>query len=165
MQLAETRGPLAYLNYGLGEDRLGGAKLGYLDSLVSLHVTGRVGAQYRVRLAENRTAWVPQDVVRLLPPGGFMPASLTGSVSVQGDSLFDYVRVPLSQRLPYQSQLLQEPSRLVVNIFGATSNTNWITQRDGLQELGDVTYEQVQPDVFRLVLHLRHRQSWGYLIG
>ncbi len=164
-QLAVTKGQLAYLNYGLGEDRLGGAKLGYLDSAVVLHLTGRVGNQYRVQLSESQTAWVPQEVVRLLPPGGFVPSSLTGSWSVQGDSIYDYVRVALSQRLPYRSQLLTDPSHLVVDIFGATSNTNWITQRDGLQELGDVTYEQVQPDVFRLVLPLRHRQSWGYHIG
>ncbi|TGE09567.1 N-acetylmuramoyl-L-alanine amidase [Hymenobacter fodinae] len=164
-QLAVTKGNLAYLNYGLGEDRLGGAKLGYLDSLVVLHLTGRVGNQYRVQLSETHTAWVPQEVVRLLPPGGFVPTSLTGSWSVQGDSLFDYVRVPLTARLPYRSELLTNPSRLVVDIYGATSNTNWITQRDGLQELGDVAYEQVAPDVFRMVLHLRHRQSWGYHIG
>lgn len=164
-QLAATKGQLAYLNYGLGEDRLGGAKLGYLDSAVVLHLTGRVGNQYRVRLSETQAAWVPREVVRLLPAGGFVPSSLTGSWSVQGDSLFDYVRVPLTQRLPYRSQLLTEPSRLVVDIFGATSNTNWITQRDGLRELGNVTYEQIQPDVFRLVLHLRHKQSWGYHVG
>jgi N-acetylmuramoyl-L-alanine amidase len=164
-QLAVTKGDLAYLNYGLGEDRLGGAKFGYLDSLVVLHLTGRVGSQYRVQLSETSTAWVPQEVVRLLPSGGFVPSSLTGSWSVQGDSLYDYVRVPLTARLPYRSQLLAEPSRLVVDVYGATSNTNWITQRDGLRELGDVTYEQVAPDVFRLVLYLRHRQSWGYHIG
>ncbi|MDU0369864.1 N-acetylmuramoyl-L-alanine amidase [Hymenobacter endophyticus] len=164
-QLALTKGELAYLNYGLGEDRLGGAKLGYLDSAVVLHLTGRVGNQYRVQLSETNVAWVPQEVVRLLPPGGFVPNSLTGSWSVQGDSAYDYVRVPLSQRLPYRSQLLTGPSRLVVDVFGATSNTNWITQREGLQELGDVTYEQLQPDVFRMILPLRHRQSWGYHIG
>jgi N-acetylmuramoyl-L-alanine amidase len=164
-QLAVTKGALAYLNYGLGEDRLGGAKLGYLDSLVQLHLTGRVGNQYRVQLSQTQTAWVPQEVVRLLPPGGFVPTSLTGSWSVQGDSLYDYVRVPLTARLPYRSQLLTEPSRLVVDVYGATSNTNWVTQRDGLRELGDVAYEQIAPDVFRLVLHLRHRQSWGYHIG
>ncbi|TGE16108.1 N-acetylmuramoyl-L-alanine amidase [Hymenobacter elongatus] len=163
-QLAVTKGALAYLNYGLGEDRLGGAKLGYLDSLVVLQVTGMMGSQYRVRLAENQHAWVPQEVVRLLPPGGFRPTSLTGSWSVSGDSLYDYVQVPLEVRLPYRSQLLTNPTRLVVDIFGATSNTNWITQRDGLRELGDVHYEQPQPDVFRLVLPLRHAQSWGYAI-
>ncbi|RSK37447.1 N-acetylmuramoyl-L-alanine amidase [Hymenobacter metallilatus] len=164
-QLALTKGELAYLNYGLGEDRLGGAKLGYLDSAVVLHLTGRVGNQYRVQLSETQTAWIPQEVVRLLPPGGFVPSSLTGSWSVYGDSVYDYVRLPLTQRLPYRSQLLTEPSRLVVDVFGATSNTNWITQREGLQAVGDVTYEQLQPDVFRMVLHLRHRQSWGYHIG
>ncbi|UOQ73090.1 N-acetylmuramoyl-L-alanine amidase [Hymenobacter cellulosilyticus] len=161
-QLALTKGALAYLNYGLGEDRLGGAKFGYLDSAVVLHLTGMVGNQYRVRLAENQQAWVPQDVVRLLPPGGFVPASLTGSCSVSGDSLYDYVQVPLETRLPYRSQLLTNPTRLVVDIFGATSNTNWITQRGGIRELGDVYYEQPQPDVFRLVLPLQHAQAWGY---
>ncbi|UOQ66364.1 N-acetylmuramoyl-L-alanine amidase [Hymenobacter volaticus] len=164
-QLAVTRSDLAYLNYGLGEDRLGGAKLGYLDSLVVLHLTGRVGELYRVQLATGQHAWVPQNVVRLLPPGNFVPTSLTGSWSVQGDSLYDYVRVPLSARLPYRTQLLENPTRLVVDVFGATSNTNWITQRTGLQELGAVYYEQPQPDVFRLVLPLRHRQSWGYHLG
>jgi N-acetylmuramoyl-L-alanine amidase len=163
-QLALTRTSLAYLNYGLGEDRLGGAKLGYLDSLVVLHLTGRVGDKYRVQLAARQVAWVPQEVVRLLPPGGFVPTSLTNSWSVTGDSLYDYVRMPLTERLPYRSQLLQHPARLVIDVFGATSNTNWITQRTGLQELGAVYYEQPQPDVFRMVLPLRHRQSWGYHI-
>ena len=164
-QLAVTKGALAYLNYGLGEDRLGGAKLGYLDSLVVLHLTGRVGNLYRVQLATTQTAWVPQEVVRLLPPGGFVPSSLTGSWRVFGDSLYDYVQVPLDARLPYRSQILTEPTRLVVDVFGATSNTNWITQRDGLRALGDVHYEQLEPDVFRLVLNLRHEQAWGYSIG
>ncbi|WP_345227040.1 N-acetylmuramoyl-L-alanine amidase [Hymenobacter koreensis] len=163
--LARTRGPLAYLNYGLGEDRLGGAKMGYLDSLVLLHVTGRVGEQYRVRLAENQTAWAPLETVRLLPAGGWVPQSLTGSWSVSGDAQFDYVRVPLQERLPYRSQLLLEPTRLVVDVFGATSNTNWITQRAGLREITNVSYEQPQTDVFRLVINLQHAQNWGYVIG
>ncbi|GAB3829006.1 N-acetylmuramoyl-L-alanine amidase [Hymenobacter jeollabukensis] len=164
-QLARTNTSLAYLNYGLGEDRLGGAKIGYLDSLVLLHVTGRVGEYLRVRLAENQTAWVPDETVRLLPPGGFAPQSLTGSWSVSGDEQYDYVRVPLQERLPYRSQLQLEPTRLVVDVFGATSNTNWITQRAGLREITNVYYEQPQPDVFRIVIDLRHRQSWGYAIG
>jgi len=164
-QLAQTTSNLSYLNYGLGEDRLGGAKTGYLDSAVVLHLTGRVGNLYRVQLAATQTAWIPQDQVRLLPPGGFVPTSLTGSWDVRGDSLTDYVRVPLTARLPYRSQILSHPTRLEVDIFGATSNTNWITQRDGLQALGDVHYEQVAPDVFRLVLLLKHVQSWGYHIG
>ncbi|QNH62444.1 N-acetylmuramoyl-L-alanine amidase [Hymenobacter sediminicola] len=164
-QLAVTKGALAHLNYGLGDDRLGGAKMGYLDSLVLLHVVGRVADQYRVRLAEGHYAWAPVAGVRLLPAGGFVPASLTGSWSVLGDSLYDYVRMPLTQRLPYRSQVLQNPTRLVIDVFGATSNTNWITQRAGLRELGTIYYEQPQPDVFRMVLPLRHHQSWGYHIG
>jgi N-acetylmuramoyl-L-alanine amidase len=164
-QLARTNTSLAYLNYGLGDDRLGGAKIGYLDSLVLLHVTGRVGEYYRVRLAETQTAWVPEETVRFLPPGGFVPQSLTSSWSVSGDEQYDYVRVALQERLPYRSQLQLQPTRLVVDVFGATSNTNWITQRSGLREITDVYYEQPQPDVFRIVIDLKHAQNWGYAIG
>jgi N-acetylmuramoyl-L-alanine amidase len=34
--IAITKGRLAHLEYGLGDDRLGGAKIGYLDSLIPL---------------------------------------------------------------------------------------------------------------------------------
>ena len=39
--IAVTKGRLAHLLFGLGEDRLGGAKIGYLDSLVQLHIVGK----------------------------------------------------------------------------------------------------------------------------
>jgi hypothetical protein len=37
-----TTGQLPYLNYGLGEDRLGGAKMGYLDSNILVKVVDSV---------------------------------------------------------------------------------------------------------------------------
>ena len=38
--IAVTKGRLAHLLFGLGEDRLGGAKIGYLDSMVQLNIIG-----------------------------------------------------------------------------------------------------------------------------
>jgi N-acetylmuramoyl-L-alanine amidase len=100
------------LNYGLGEDRLGGAKIGYLDSLVLLHVVGRAGEHIPGAAGRGQYAWVPQNVVRLLPLGGFVPASLTGSWDVRGDSPLR-LRAPAphpTAALPFQ--LLQKPTRL-----------------------------------------------------
>src|SRR6218665_2706315 len=57
--IAVTKGRLAHLEYGLGEDRLGGAKIGYLDSMVLLKITGKVGSDYRVQLAPSLTAYIP----------------------------------------------------------------------------------------------------------
>lgn len=159
-----TKGRLAHLEFGLGEDRLGGAKIGYIDSLIPLRITGKFGYKYRVQLAPSRSAYIPDDVVTLMPKGSFAGSSLTGKISVTGDSAYDYIQVPLFAKLPYQSFQQTDPSRIIVDIFGATSNTNWINQVAGLQEVEQVDFEQVADDIFRISIRLKHRQHWGHSI-
>lgn len=162
--VAITKGRLAHLLYGLGEDRLGGAKIGYLDSAVLLNVVGKVGSEYKVRLSKYRTAYIPDDLVDFLPKGTFTPESLTGRWTVYGDSVFDYVELGLFARLPYQSFQLVDPSRIVVDVFGATNNTNWITQLENTKEIKNVSYEQIEDEVFRINIELKHVQHWGHSV-
>lgn len=160
-----TKGPLAHLNYGLGEDRLGGAKMGYLDSLILLKVTGRYKDQYRVRLTSTLSAWIPQNLTRrdtiVKPPIQY----LTTSWRTWGDDRFDYISIPLTERLPYRSWQEMNPSRIVVDIFGATTNTNWITQFKSATEIKNVDYEQLADEHLRVTIQLTHGQHWGYRIG
>ncbi len=156
-----TKGRLAHLLFGLGEDRLGGAKIGYIDSLIPLRITGKVNSLYRVKLSKYRTAYIPEEDVDILPVGSFAPSSLTTNWRIFGDSLYDYVQIGLFQRLPYQSFQLVDPSKIVVDIFGATNNTNWITQMENAKEIKNVYYEQVEDEVFRVIIELKHQQHWG----
>ena len=89
---------------------------------------------------------------------------LTDSWKVIGDSLFDYVTIQLDEKLPYTSRMEINPSRIVVDIFGATSNTNWITQLDSAKEIKNAWYEQPEDDVMRVFIELNHHQHWGYSI-
>lgn len=162
--IAVTKGRLAFLLFGLGDDRLGGAKIGYLDSMVLLKVTGKVGNKYKVQLSKYRTAFIEDDVVEFLPKGTYTPESLTGRWSVYGDDKFDYVQLGLSARLPYQSFQLTDPAKVVVDVFGATNNTNWITQLENTQEIKNVSYEQIEDEVFRITIELKHAQHWGHFI-
>jgi N-acetylmuramoyl-L-alanine amidase len=159
-----TKGRLAHLLFGIGEDRLGGSKIGYIDSLIPLRVTGKVSSLYKVQLSKYRSAYIPDDVVDFLPKGTFTPSSLTTNWRVYGDSLFDYVQVGMFTRLPYQSAQLLDPSRIVVDIFGATNNTNWITQLEGTKEIKNVYYEQLEDEVLRVTIVLNHRQHWGHQV-
>ncbi len=162
--VALTKGRLAHLLFGLGEDRLGGAKIGYLDSLVQLHVIGKAGSKYKLQLSKYRTAYIDDDAVQFLPAGNFTPESLTGNLRAYGDSLYDYVTVSLTARLPYQSMQLVEPSKIVVDVFGATNNTNWITQLENVQEIKNVYYEQAEEEVYRVTIELKHAQHWGHQV-
>ncbi len=164
-RVAELTSKRPFLNAGLGSDRLGGAKLGFLVEGVRLAVTGKVGSQYRVKLSDGMEAWLPQEQAILLPPETPLPKTLTGSISVTGTDTEDIVRVSLGQRLPYTSEQLLDPTALAVSIYGATSNTNWITHQLSSQGIEMVKCTQVGADRYLLTIPLNYDQHWGYDIG
>jgi N-acetylmuramoyl-L-alanine amidase len=159
-----TTGPMAYLNFGLGEDRLGGAKMTYLDSNIIVKVVDSVIGNYRIQLSNNHFAYLPKNNFKADSLPFSKPFYLTNSWRVFGDSLYDYVTVGLDAPLPYQSIQQINPSRLVIDVFGATNNTNWITQLSSAKEITNVYHEQIEDDVFRIFIELKHQQHWGYSI-
>lgn len=162
--VAITKGRLSHLLFGLGTDRLGGAKIGYVDSAVQLNIIGKVDKMYKVKLSKTRTAYIDDNAVDFLPKGTFTPESLTNRWTVYGDSAYDYVQLGLAVKLPYQSFQLIDPAKIVVDVFGATNNTNWITQLENAKEIKNVFYEQVEDNIFRITIELKHAQHWGYSI-
>ncbi len=164
-RVAELIGKRPFFNAGLGSDRLGGAKLGFLVEGVKVIVTGKVGEQYRVKLSEGMEAWLPQEYAQLSPINATLPYTLTGSISVTGNDSEDVVRVGLGQKVPYTSEQLTDPMAIVVNIFGTTSNTNWITHQNSAKEIQQVKCTQVGADHYQLTIFLKQKQHWGYDIS
>jgi N-acetylmuramoyl-L-alanine amidase len=157
----EIVGRRPFINVGLGTDRLGGAKLGYVEPGGRVSITGKVGRQYRIRLSEQLTAWIPAEYVRVLPADTPPPTSLTGSISVTGTDTEDVVSIGLSQRLPYRIDQVSDPTAVLLDVYGATSNTNWITHNLSAKGIKSVSWDQVASDQYRLVIELNHEQHWG----
>jgi N-acetylmuramoyl-L-alanine amidase len=161
----KTQGELPYLEYGRGQDRLGGAKMTYLDTAITMQVLDSAGSRYLVRLSENHDAYIPKSNLKLVYNHVPKEYHLTESWSVSGDANYDYVRIGLGARLPYRSIQQINPSRIVIDIFGAINNTNWITQLRSAKEIKNVYHEQIEDDVFRVFIELKHQQHWGYAIS
>lgn len=157
-----TTGDNPYLNYGLGTDRLGGAKMGYVDTLVQLHITGKFGDNYRVQLADDQQAYISKQNVRLLNGVHFAPVSLSANWNESSDEQYDYLSIGLDKRLPYSSSTTLDPSRITIKIYGATSNTNWIIQKQALKEIKNTWFDQISKDVLQVNIDLQHTQLWGY---
>jgi N-acetylmuramoyl-L-alanine amidase len=158
-----TNDSLPFLKYGLGEDRLGGAKMTFLDSNIVLKVADSSMNNYKVQLSGLHSAYIEKDKVHRIEKEKDHQ-HLTDSWRVYGDSLFDYVTIQLDERLPYRSEMGIHPSRIVVDIFGAVSNTNWITQLSTTKEIKNAWYDQPEDDVMRVIIELKHPQIWGYKI-
>ena len=159
-----TTGPLPYLKYGLGEDRLGGTKMTFLDTNIVMKVVDSAKDDYKVQLSKNHFAYIPKANFKKDSALYIRPYYLTDKWLVQGDDKYDYINIILDEKLPYRSIQQINPSRVVVDIFGVTSNTNWITQLSTAKEIKNAYYEQVEDDVFRVIIELKHEQHWGYSI-
>jgi N-acetylmuramoyl-L-alanine amidase len=160
--IGKTTGRLPYLEYGLGDDRLGGAKMTYLDSNIVMKVVDSTKDDYKVELSKNHFGYLSKANFKTDSTIRIQPYYLTNSWKVYGDDKYDYVNVSLDDRLPYRSIQQVDPARIVVDIFGVTSNTNWITQLSTVKEIKNTWYEQIEDDVFRVIIELKHQQHWGY---
>jgi len=160
----KTTGILPFLEYGLGIDRLGGAKMTYLDTGVTIKVVDSTIVNYKVQLSKDHFAYLPKQNFQRENDIKLLPYYLTNSWRVSGDDRYDYVTVTLDEKLPYRSMQQINPSKIVVDIFGATGNTNWITQLSTAEEIKNVYHEQLEDDVFRVIIELKNKQHWGYSI-
>ncbi|MFZ1262640.1 MAG: N-acetylmuramoyl-L-alanine amidase [Chitinophagaceae bacterium] len=160
----KTTGALPYLEYGLGSDRLGGAKMTYLDTNIVVKVIDSTIGNYKIQLSKDHLAYLPKTNFKKDSTIKLQPYYLTSSWMVNGDDKYDYVVVTLDEKLPYKSIQQINPSKIVLDIFGATSNTNWITQRSSAKEIKNVYHEQIEDDVFRIIIELKHGQHWGYSV-
>lgn len=162
--IGKTTGIFPYLEYGLGVDRLGGAKMTYLDTNVVVKVIDSTIVNYKIQLSKNHLAYLPKSNFKKDSTIKIQSYYLTNSWIVNGDDKYDYATITLDERLPYRSMQLISPSKIVVDVFGATSNTNWITQRSSAKEIKNISHEQIEDDVFRVIIELKHQQHWGYSI-
>ena len=161
-----TTGKLPALSYGLGEDRFGGATLGYIDTNVLLKVIDSTKEMYIIQLSKWHTAYLDKSFLKPDSSSSLKkPFYLTGSIIAKGDSLFDYVNINLEEKLPYKTWMEISPAKIMIDVYGVQSNTNWVTQLSSLKEVKNVYYQQVEDDIFRVTIELKHQQHWGYSVG
>lgn len=157
----------AYLNYGNGTDRLGGAKINFLDKGIRLQAIGETESLYQVRLSSNRYAFIPKalaEVTGNTAGTNTVPATLSGSWSVFNAGRYDRVKISLDEKRPYIIQHEVNPGKIVVDLFGVYCNSNWITQYPDLESIANVDVSGTDSDVMRVTINLRHQTYWGYRI-
>ncbi len=165
-RVAEVTEEGAYLNIGMGTDRLGGAKYGELEEGVKLNIIGLKNDNYKVKLSDNLSAWIPAEFVELKSEFEQPAVSLTGNIRVRGRAHSNLITLTLSEKLPYISYQELEPNKIIVDVFGATSNTNWKIKHESSNEgIERVDWRQMEDGRFRLIIKLNQSQNWGYTVG
>ena len=159
-----TTGKLPQLAYSTGEDRLGSAKMGYIDTSVVMKVIDTVKNFYKVQLSALHYAFIEKTYTQSFPDT-MLSTVLCESWRVKGGDEFDSVSFSLSGRVPYKSWMEINPSRIKIELYNVQSNTNWITQLTSAKAVKNVWYEQTESDVLQITIELVKQQHYGYSIG
>jgi N-acetylmuramoyl-L-alanine amidase len=161
---ARTTGVLPFFEYGPGDDRLGGAKMTYIDTNVLVKIIDSSGTDYIIELAPNLKAFIAKSSVVIDSTYKIRPYYLSGNWKTFSDDRYDYITISMPERLPYRGTMQVNPSRLIIDLFNTTSNTNWITQVGANSEIRNTWFEQVENGVLRVYVDLKSKMHWGYSV-
>jgi len=160
----KTTGKLPQLAWSTGADRLGSAKMGYIDTGIMMEVADTIGSLYKVKLSANRHAFLDKSLAT--PVEMIMKPTTATSESwrVKGGNADDSLTISLGRKVPYQTWMELNPSKIILELYGVQANTNWITQLQSAREIVRVDYRQVEDDVVQVHIFLKHAQPYGYRI-
>ena len=160
--MVEVTSPNAVLR--AGPALASGERAGYLmfpPVGTVLQVTGRIGDEYRVNLAKNKTVWVNTSQVKRLPAGTPPARVPVSSVSVSETTHSTLIHIPLRRKIPFQIDPDPEGNYLDLTLYGAYSNTDWITNL-ATGAIKNITWFQDEEEIYRLRINTNPNSWWGY---
>lgn len=141
-----------------------------LASGVRLMIDGWQGKNMRCLLAPGKHVFIAAEDLEFEQEGNSPPYSAVRTVNISNEpasnnALDSRLVIPLTQRLPYQIEQSLSPNKLVLRVFGATADTDWIIPTPGQQtgELIDrVSWSQKSDRQYELTAALKGKRQWGF---
>ncbi|MBX2930380.1 MAG: N-acetylmuramoyl-L-alanine amidase [Chitinophagaceae bacterium] len=162
-QLYRTKGKLPAMSYSLGADRLGSAKMNFIDTNVLIKVIDSTDKSYIVQLSKNHTAYIDKaftTIDTITQPKNFYLSNFWIAKGIV-DS-FDIVNIQLEEKLPYKIWMETNPNKIMLQLFGVKSNTNWINQLTNTKVIKNIYYNQTEDDVITATIELKGKYHWGF---
>ncbi|MBN2781036.1 MAG: N-acetylmuramoyl-L-alanine amidase [Candidatus Marinimicrobia bacterium] len=160
--LIETREDFAQVSFSSGDVRLGGPYIHEYPTGVRFRTNGKIGENYRVRLGATDMGYISEKQVRELAPGMPAPAYNITSMSIRPDSAKDVLTIPWPEPVPYAVTPQPEQNRIRITLYGVSSNSTWISHREGLKIIDYVTWEQRDAETYDIYVYLQDNNIWGY---
>lgn len=153
----------------------GQARTTPLPEGVRMLVDGYYGGQTRCELAAGKHVWIAREDLKEDSDPGRAPLSVVKTMNFSSDANSVRLVIPLNQRLPFQIEQSINPNRLVLQVFGATADTDWIGpdygQEGGMTPgnftdpatmINGLAFGQSADRIYKVTMDLRLKQQWGF---
>lgn len=126
------------------------------------------GEFWRLLLCGNRHVWINKEDMVAEEEINKTPSSRITTINLESDAYGARIALPLSQRLPFQIEQDLKAKTLVLRIFGATADTDFVTSdlkqsgNEGVKLVESVTWKQKEDAHYELTAQLYSKQAWGF---
>lgn len=148
---------------------------------VRLLVDGWQGDQMRCIYAPHKHVWIdrselifenqPADTRSAAGANGSgaavpAPHAVARTINIAGDEYGQSVIIPLNQRLPYQIEQQVSNNKLIMRIFGVTSDTDWVSDpaSDPHGSIENISFKQPVDNQYEITVQLKGKRQWGYKV-
>lgn len=121
---------------------------------------GAEGDWYKIKLSQTQFGWVNKNSVEKLDKGIRPPNSFLKNIRVKSNGRKITVEFPLAGKHPFK---ITESNRktLVVQLFGVTTDTDWIRYDESDSLIDLITWSQPQPGLYEARIELNN-PLWGF---
>lgn len=137
-----------------------GYKLVNQPAGVRLRYMGETPDYYQVLLANDVFGYVKKIDAVLEPVGTSLPEGEVSFVTVNDYSRYVQVSMIIGDKLPFEVR--QDGNLMMVDIFGLTSDTDWIRLNDAQSYIKSIWWSQPQNGIYRLNIRWSDEHFWGY---
>jgi N-acetylmuramoyl-L-alanine amidase len=140
----------------IGRAHLGGTYHWFWPAGTRALAAGRINENLRISVAPGLHAWIPAADAR--PMSGPPPRAVVGSVTLTPLPDRATLRIPLSERVPFQ--IVERERELEITIYGAVGDVNWIRYGQDDPLVSRMAWTQL-PEGVRLTVELA-TAIWGF---
>lgn len=143
-----------------------GPRKGYLSIFqpagIRFIADGKYSNYIRLKLAPGQPAWIPDTSLIYLPPGTPAPYSEIAYIRTFAGLHYSRVAVYLDMKLPFRVEYDPDRNEMILLIYYATSDTDWIRYDPEDDLIKYITWSQPQEGVYKLTVKLNQDHIWGY---
>lgn len=122
-------------------------------------ISGRINNDLRLRLSGRAESWISVSDAQPLPPGMPPLVAVVGSTTLTPMADRVSLRIPVSQRVPFQ--VTETEHGLELKLYSARGDVNWIRYGGTDPLVKTIAWSQPAADEVTLTLDLS-RPVWGY---
>lgn len=147
----------------------GAARTTPLPENVRMVADGFKGDWWRFELSSGKHCWINKEDVVADDDSTAFPQSRVSTINMGTDDYGATISVPLTQRLPFQIEQDLRGKKLLLHIFGATADTDFVTSDlakpsdSAVAKLIDfLSFKQKGDNHYELSVQLLNSHQWGF---